>query len=158
MNQTAPVLAAMADTFRTQYANTLFVTEGDTYIAGPFFTAGADPSINGQPGVASTALGRPDVAIMNLLGVNASAIGNHEFDNGSAVLQGAIAPSGAWVGAQFPFISANLDTSADSALSPSPSPAAGSFDDQGQDRPPPWSPSAARRSASWAPPTRCCWS
>jgi predicted extracellular nuclease/2',3'-cyclic-nucleotide 2'-phosphodiesterase (5'-nucleotidase family) len=116
VNQTTPILAAMADAFKTQYSNTLFVTEGDTFIPGPFFTAGADPSINGQPGVASSALGRPDVAIMNLLGVNASAIGNHEFDNGSAVLSGAIAASGSWVGAQFPFLSANLDTSKDSSL------------------------------------------
>ena len=34
------------------------------------------------PGIGSAALARADVAIMNAFGVDASALGNHEFDNG----------------------------------------------------------------------------
>ena len=57
---------------------------------------------------------------MNAFGTNAAALGNHEFDLGSPVLSGAIAAAGtgasAWVGAQFPHITANLNFAADSAL------------------------------------------
>jgi 2',3'-cyclic-nucleotide 2'-phosphodiesterase (5'-nucleotidase family) len=53
---------------------------------------------------------------MNAFGTDASALGNHEFDLGSPVLQTAIQGSGAWVGAQFPLITTNLDFAADSSL------------------------------------------
>ena len=111
---TAPILGALIDRFDDQYANTLVLAGGDNYLPGPFMTAGADPSLNAVVG--SAALGRPEIAIHNAYGVEASAIGNHEWDLGSAVFQGAIAPSGAWEGAQFPYISANLDFSGDSAI------------------------------------------
>ena len=111
---TAPVVGAMIDHFRSTSANTLTLAEGDTWIPGPWLVGGADPSLNAVVG--ATALGRPDVAIMNALGVNASALGNHEFDLGSSVVAGALKPSGAWVGAQFPFITDNLNFAADSAL------------------------------------------
>ncbi len=113
---TAPIMGALIDRFDDQYANTLKLGEGDTFIPGPWLIGGADPSLNGVPGIGSTALGRPDVAILNAFGTDASSLGNHEFDLGSPVLQGAFAPSGAWGGAQFPFITANLDFSADSSL------------------------------------------
>ena len=114
--QTAPILGALVDKFDDQYTNTLKLAEGDTYIPGPWLVGGSDPSLSSVAGIGSTALGRPDVAILNALGTNASALGNHEFDLGSPVLQGAIAASGAWVGAKFPFITDNLDFSADSSL------------------------------------------
>jgi uncharacterized protein YjiK/2',3'-cyclic-nucleotide 2'-phosphodiesterase (5'-nucleotidase family) len=114
--ETAPIMGALIDQFDDQYGNTLVLGEGDSYIPGPWLVGGSDPSLNGIPGIGSTALGRPDIAIMNAFGTNASALGNHEFDLGSPVLQGAIAASGAWVGAQFPFITANLDFTADSSL------------------------------------------
>jgi 2',3'-cyclic-nucleotide 2'-phosphodiesterase (5'-nucleotidase family) len=113
---TAPIMGAMIDKFDDLYANTLILAEGDTWIPGPWLVAGADPSLNAVPGIGATALARPDVAIMNAFGVDASALGNHEFDLGSPIVSGAIVPSGAWVGAQFPFITANLDFSADSSL------------------------------------------
>ena len=53
---------------------------------------------------------------MNAMAGDASALGNHEFDLGSSVVSGAIAASGKWVGAQFPFVTSNIDVSADSAL------------------------------------------
>ncbi len=120
--KTAPILGAMVDKFKSTNANTLVLAEGDTWIPGPWLVGGADPSLNAVAGIGTTALGRPDIAILNALGVNASALGNHEFDLGSPVVSGAIAFSGtgasAWVGAQFPFITSNLDFSADSALRP----------------------------------------
>lgn len=114
--ETAPALGALVDQFRSEYPNTITLAEGDTWIPGPWLVAGADPSLNPIPGIGSTALGRPDVAIMNALGVDASALGNHEYDLGSPVVSGAVAASGAWVGAQFPFITSNLSFAGDSSL------------------------------------------
>ncbi len=113
---TAPALGALVDQFRSEYPNTITLAEGDTWIPGPWLVAGADPSLNAIPGIGSTALGRPDVAIMNALGVDASALGNHEYDLGSPVVSGAVAASGAWPGAQFPFITSNLSFAGDSSL------------------------------------------
>ncbi|MGY2048014.1 5'-nucleotidase C-terminal domain-containing protein [Methylobacterium sp. JK268] len=112
--QTAPIMGALIDRFDDQYANTLVLAGGDNFIPGPFLTAGADPSLNAIVG--ATALARPDIAIYNAFGVRATSFGNHEFDLGSQVLADAIAPSGSWVGAQFPYLSANLDFSRDAAL------------------------------------------
>jgi uncharacterized protein YjiK/2',3'-cyclic-nucleotide 2'-phosphodiesterase (5'-nucleotidase family) len=118
--ETAPILGALIDRFDDQYSNTLVLAEGDSYIPGPWLVGGSDPSLNGIPGIGTTALGRPDIAIMNAFGTNASALGNHEFDLGSPVLAAAIAASGsgatAYLGAQFPFITTNLTFAADSSL------------------------------------------
>ncbi|MFG1464192.1 choice-of-anchor I family protein [Xanthobacter sp. DSM 24535] len=111
---TAPIMAALVDRFDDQYANTLILSGGDNYIPGPFINAGTDPSLNTLIG--STAAGRPDVAILNALGVEVSAIGNHEWDLGSSVYADSIRGSGAWVGAQYATVSANLDFSGDSAV------------------------------------------
>jgi len=113
---TAPIMGALIDRFDDQYANTLILSGGDNFLPGPFLVAGADPALNAVIG--ATALARPDIAIHNAFGVEASAIGNHEWDLGSAVFRDAYAPSGAWVGAQFPHLSANLDFSKDSSVNP----------------------------------------
>jgi 2',3'-cyclic-nucleotide 2'-phosphodiesterase (5'-nucleotidase family) len=116
-SQTAPNMAALIDKFENEYVNSITLSGGDSFIPGPFFAAGADPSITSVlPG--GNVQGRVDIAIHNAMGVQASALGNHEFDFGSQGLVDAIAPAGAWVGAQFPFVSANLDFSGDSALNP----------------------------------------
>ncbi|MEI6160241.1 MAG: alkaline phosphatase D family protein, partial [Roseococcus sp.] len=118
--KTAAKMGALIDKFDDEYTNTLVLAEGDSYIPGPWLIGGADPSLNAVPGIGTTALGRPDIAIMNAFGTDASALGNHEFDLGSPVFQAAITASGsgasAWVGAQFPFITANINTAADSSL------------------------------------------
>jgi predicted extracellular nuclease/2',3'-cyclic-nucleotide 2'-phosphodiesterase (5'-nucleotidase family) len=111
---TAPMLAALMDAFDDDYANTLILSGGDNYIPGPFINAGTDPSLNAIIG--ATAPGRPDVAIHNALGVEVSAIGNHEWDLGSNVFADSIRPVGAWTGADYALVSANLDFSADSAV------------------------------------------
>lgn len=114
-SQTAPNMAALIDAFEDDYVNSITLAGGDNFIPGPFFAAGADPSITSVlPG--GNTQGRVDIAIHNAMGVQASAIGNHEFDFGSDGFRNAFAPSGAWVGAQFPYVSANLDFSGDSTL------------------------------------------
>ena len=114
--KTAPIMGALIDKFDDQFANTLVVGEGDSFIPGPWLVAGADASLAAVSSVGSPAMGRPDIAIMNLFGTNVSALGNHEFDLGSPVLNAAFAPSGAWKGAIFPFITSNLDFAGDSSL------------------------------------------
>jgi len=111
---TAPIMGALIDRFDDEYANTLILSGGDNYIPGPFLNAGTDPSLNAIIG--ATAPGRPDIAIHNAFGVEVSAIGNHEWDLGSNIFADAIRASGAWEGAQFALVSANLDFTNDAAM------------------------------------------
>ncbi|WP_159881007.1 5'-nucleotidase C-terminal domain-containing protein [Paenibacillus puerhi] len=55
-------------------------------------------------------LGQADLEFMNMAGYDAMTFGNHEFDKDSQVLASFIA------GAKFPFVSSNLDFSADAIL------------------------------------------
>ncbi len=112
-SKTAPNLAALVDAF-DGYANTLILSGGDNFIPGPFLSAGSDPSLNAVIG--ATSIARPDIAIHNAIGVQASGIGNHEWDLGSNVYADALRSSGAWPGAQFVSLSANLDFTGDSAI------------------------------------------
>lgn len=156
--QNAPNFAAIANfferTFDPDFGGTLIVSAGDNYIPGPFFSAGAsvEPTLasvferfyglpEGTLSQLEADAGRVDIAIMNLIGFDASAIGNHEFDVGTASLAlgnsqtivgiefdfgnfnggngqglGADPVNGfEWFGAQFPYLSANLDFSLDEA-------------------------------------------
>ncbi|MEB3259517.1 MAG: hypothetical protein VKP63_02700, partial [Cyanobacteriota bacterium] len=56
-----------------------------------------------------------DIAIHSAIGVEASTIGNHEFDLGTRIFRDAFSPGSVkgWVGAQFPYLSSNLDFSGD---------------------------------------------
>ncbi|QTL05553.1 DUF4214 domain-containing protein [Aquabacter sp. L1I39] len=112
---TAPNLAALVDAFDDTYANTLILAGGDNWIPGPFLAAGTDPAvrdaINAVTGSTITGtipIAAADIAIHNLIGVEASALGNHDFDLGSNVLASALSPNSGWVGAQFVSVSANL--------------------------------------------------
>ncbi len=131
----APNYAAIVDKLEDQHVNTLILSSGDNTLPGPFLSSGEDPSL--QTPLRSTsaryysgtqalraAIGRADIAIMNIIGFNASALGNHEFDLGTSDLNGQIGVdirnSGAdkrWIGAQFPYVSCNLNFSADANLS-----------------------------------------
>lgn len=131
----APNFAAVIDSLEGTYANTVILSSGDNVIPSPFLSAGEDPSIQTPLRTATSlfypgshavrpAIGRSDIAILNLIGFNASVFGNHEFDLGTGELNSIIGVdirnSGAdkrWVGAQFPFLSANLNFSADANLS-----------------------------------------
>jgi 2',3'-cyclic-nucleotide 2'-phosphodiesterase (5'-nucleotidase family) len=128
------------------------VGAGDSFIPGAFLSAGNDVSTReslktslgftfnfnatvpflpdgttANPSFRGTDLrenpGRPDIAIMNAIGFDASAIGNHEFDLGTSEFANIVLPlpqaSRATLrhyGPAFPMLSANLDFSADPAL------------------------------------------
>ena len=93
------------------YAATLTLSSGDAFIPGVFFSASAD--VFGAPGVA-------DILIQNELGVQAIALGNHEFDQGTGLLSTLITGAGlpGFDGAAFPYLSTNLDVSTDANLAP----------------------------------------
>jgi len=100
-------------------ANTLILSSGDNYIPGAFLNASSDTSLNGVGGLGtSTApvLGRGDVAILNEIGIQASALGNHEFDLGVRQVRDIIRSSNGTGGSgnpgtAFPYLSTNLNFS-----------------------------------------------
>ena len=90
---------------------------GDTYLPGLFFSASKD--LYGTKGIA-------DIEIQNQLGLDAAAIGNHEFDDGADTFAELIS-GGSDVGSilgsdfrgtTFPYLSSNLDFSSNADLSP----------------------------------------
>ncbi|WP_185984144.1 ExeM/NucH family extracellular endonuclease [Aureimonas mangrovi] len=105
--ETAPLMAALVEAFEEEYANTIVLSGGDNFIAGPFLSAGADPRLDAILGV--TAGGRADIEIHNRIGVDLSTVGNHEFDFGPDFFDRAISGEGSWTGALFPYLSANLN-------------------------------------------------
>lgn len=144
--QRAPNFAALVERFETDVDNTLVLSAGDNWIPGPFFTASsflddsvfntaanaafglpADVNSDGtaeQYEALEAAGGRVDASIMNIIGFDASALGNHEFDLGTGTVADIIAPvlneaglaDDEWTGVNFPYLSANLDFSAESDL------------------------------------------
>jgi 2',3'-cyclic-nucleotide 2'-phosphodiesterase (5'-nucleotidase family) len=135
----APRFAAIVDTLEGTYANTIKLSSGDNYIPGPFLSSAEDPSLAAAYKAAYESyynttfssssvnllpsIGRADISIMNFIGIEASALGNHEFDLGTTEVRNIIrgANSSAtvrtWFGAQFPYLSANLNFSGDANLS-----------------------------------------
>jgi 2',3'-cyclic-nucleotide 2'-phosphodiesterase/3'-nucleotidase/5'-nucleotidase len=137
--QDAPRFAAVVEGLEADAAlagtPSILLSAGDNYIPGPFFSAAGDLSLRtplrnalGLPQVRERE-GRVDVAIMNILGFDAAALGNHEFDPGTPALREIIAPDvrdgnldgtlddARWLGVDFPYLSANLDFSGDPSLS-----------------------------------------
>ncbi|UOM36002.1 5'-nucleotidase C-terminal domain-containing protein [Acuticoccus sp. I52.16.1] len=141
----APNFATIVDALRGEYETTLVLSSGDNFIPSPFSNAAgaADPAVqaqlnavlndvlSGATGDTYAALetdkGRFDVAIMNAIGFDASALGNHEFDFGQAQLARivgaetngtATTADDTWTGALFPYLSANLEFESESVLSP----------------------------------------
>lgn len=113
------------------------ISSGDNWIPGPFLTVGADvdlqpayraayQAIFDEPGLTNirASAGRIDITVLNALGIDSATFGNHEFDLGSDVVEliieedvrGANLSDIRWLGAQFPYLSANLDFSADPFL------------------------------------------
>ncbi|MFC6488846.1 choice-of-anchor I family protein [Nitratireductor sp. GCM10026969] len=119
----APNLSAVLNALRNQDLgndgiadNTLTLSAGDAYIPGLFFDA--SEAVFGSGGIA-------DIQIQNELGLQAVALGNHEFDFGTGVVAGLISGSAPgsilgedFAGTAFPYLSANLDFSADPNLAP----------------------------------------
>lgn len=141
--------AAIVDYLEETYENSITLSSGDNYLPSPFFAAGSDASLrevyetaledlyNLAPGTLSISpgFGTADISILNIIGVEASAIGNHEFDAGTnpfaAIIrqtQRSVDPDGAgplpavnvpsYPGTQFPYLSANIDFSQDPNLNP----------------------------------------
>lgn len=132
--------AAIVDYLEDTQTNSITLSSGDNYLPSPFFNAGGDPSLaetletaledfyNLADGTLNLApsIGRADIAILNILGIQASAIGNHEYDAGTREIQNLIARTNSiinpnvagWIGTQFPYLSANTDFSGDANLNP----------------------------------------
>ena len=119
--------SALVARFREDYPdNTLLVSSGDNYIPGPRYFAASADALAGPLGAAGD--GRADIALLNEMGVAASAVGNHELDQGTEAFAALLAPetvgeddedgrpAGDYPGAAFPYLSANLDFTADEAL------------------------------------------
>ncbi len=110
--------SALLDNFRDEYSNTLVLSSGDNWIPGPEYNVASDDTLADVLGVTDT--GRAHLAYLNAMGVQASAFGNHEFDLGTGEIAGLLSSEedegNLWVGAQFPYLSANIDFSTDDNL------------------------------------------
>ena len=91
--------ATVIGTVRATEQNVLLLHAGDVFQGDPMF---------------NTYFGVPEFQLMTQLGVDAMAVGNHEFDFGPGVLNDVL--STAFAGGSFPLVSANLDMSAFPAL------------------------------------------
>lgn len=108
-SSTAPNLAALVDAFDGTYPNTLILAGGDNYIPGPFAAAGTDALVAATHTRGNNPFAA-DIEIHNRIGVEASTIGNHEFDFGTNAFSDAINDT------NFPYLSSNLDFSGDTAF------------------------------------------
>jgi 5'-nucleotidase / UDP-sugar diphosphatase len=112
--------STVINALRDDYANTLTLSSGDNYLPGPFFSAASDPGVAAVLGGAG--VGRADIAILNALGFQASTLGNHEFDLGTTTIADLLRDSrtatapGNYRGTAFPYLSGNLNFSADASL------------------------------------------
>ncbi|MFM2243424.1 MAG: Trifunctional nucleotide phosphoesterase protein YfkN precursor, partial [Verrucomicrobiota bacterium] len=109
-SQTAPNLAALVDAFDGTHPNTLILAGGDNYIPGPFAAAGTDASVSATHTRGNNPFAA-DIEIHNRIGVEASTVGNHEFDFGTNAFSDAINDT------TFPYLSSNLNFSGDSGIS-----------------------------------------
>ncbi|HWJ08873.1 MAG TPA: bifunctional metallophosphatase/5'-nucleotidase [Nocardioides sp.] len=111
-------------------ANTLEVAQGDLIGATPLISAAYHDE--------------PTIEFMNDLGIDTSAVGNHEFDEGYAELRriteggchpvDGCSPAGPWQGADFEFLGANVlfkDPSASPVIGDAPGPVVSAFSDLG---------------------------
>src|SRR5262249_43397039 len=78
----------------------------DTYRAeatNGSITVAAGDSVGATPPISSFFGDTPTIELMNAMGFSADALGNHNFDKGSAYLRNTLIPL-----AQFPYLSANV--------------------------------------------------
>lgn len=88
--------------------NTLFLSSGDNYIPGSRYEAGADDSMTNVSGINTPGNGRADIAMLNAMGLQASAVGNHDLDGGTEEFASILNIDNSYIGAQFPYLSANM--------------------------------------------------
>lgn len=111
--------SAMLDGFRRQFPNnTLVLSSGDNYVPGPRYFAAGDDSNDALLGIAGN--GRGDIAFLNAMGFQASALGNHELDLGTGAFASVIGSETdegrTYPGTRFPYLSSNLDFTTDENL------------------------------------------
>ena len=97
-----PKLLTEIKKYREKHANSLLFHAGDVFSGTLYF---------------NKFQGQADLALMNLMDIDAMIFGNHEFDLGSSVDQHK-ALADFVKGANFPFLGTNLDFSEDPLLSP----------------------------------------
>ncbi len=119
----APRFSAVLDALRALNPDrTLVLSSGDNYIPGPFLAAGGERTEELDRLLVRPRPGRADIAIHNAMGFDASAFGNHEFDLGTGLIEDLIGQEdrgedGIYPGTAFPYLSCNLDFSAEGDLS-----------------------------------------
>jgi 2',3'-cyclic-nucleotide 2'-phosphodiesterase (5'-nucleotidase family)/predicted AlkP superfamily pyrophosphatase or phosphodiesterase len=121
-----PGLSAVMNALDDNYGNTLKLTSGDLFIAGPFFDSSRSIYDNATSGNTADQPGLADILIQNELGWDVASVGNHEFDAGESTFFNLLAPNANWIngtnggvgigaggyqGALFPYLANNLDYS-----------------------------------------------
>ena len=111
--------ASTVSTLRNAYPdNTIFLSSGDNYIPGARYEAGNDASMSTVSGVNVPGNGRADIAMLNAMGLQASAVGNHDLDGGTEEFASIIAVDETYPGAQFPYLSSNMVFADDTNTAP----------------------------------------
>lgn len=115
--------SALVDGFRndeTYGLDTVVVSSGDNVIPGPRWFAAENNAVRTLTG--SNEPGHVDHLWMNAFGVVASALGNHELDQGPGEFGDAISTESrngvVFPGTRFPYLAANVDFSGDEDLAP----------------------------------------
>ena len=78
----APYLAGQIDAIKTANPDTVFVSAGD--------------NIGGSTYASAIQQDQPTIDVLNAMGLEASAVGNHEFDQGYGDLSGRVVPAADW--------------------------------------------------------------
>lgn len=118
----APRFSAVLSALRAESPdNSLVLSSGDNFIPSPFFSASndtaLDPLLGSGCGDTVDCTGRADILMLNAMGFQASALGNHDFDQGTTRINALIEPAAGYAGQSFPYLSANLDFTGDANLS-----------------------------------------
>ena len=120
--------AALVDYMEDTHKNSILISAGDNYLSGPLLQAAGDPSFSqvlrdvyeDKYKISFSDLrvqpGSLDIAIANILDVDASALGNHEMDLGPRFFAALITPKKKneayrHLGITFPYLTSNIDFS-----------------------------------------------
>lgn len=95
---------ALVDQQKASSTNPIMLSSGDNYLAGPAFSASQEIVANGGSYL--------DAQLLDRIGYDALAIGNHEFDFGPDLFADFINDTTG----SYPFLSSNLDFSAEPSL------------------------------------------
>ncbi len=129
-------LASLVDALEDKSPNSITLSTGDNFLPGPVYFAAEDLAMREAlisvyqklTGKELSSLeigsGRLDATLLNIIGFDASALGNHELDQGTSTFAGLIGAdlNGTnitdiqWLGAQFPYLATNLNFSQDNSL------------------------------------------